>query len=239
GEVISCSPERREELFYGVLGGLGQFGIITKARIVLQRAHEMTRWMRLVYSDFEDLRRDQELIISLPDHKSFDYMEGFVVVNGDDPVNGWPSIPLSPDVILDSSLIPADAGPLLYFVEVALYYNNSTQSMASLNKRTERRLAGLNFIKGLNFSVDVTYLDFLNRVHREELAAKANGAWDAPHPWLNLFVPKSQIAVFNDKVLKGVLAYGIGGPILVYPLLRNKWDSRMSAVIPDEDTFYL
>ncbi|GLJ55818.1 hypothetical protein SUGI_1198360 [Cryptomeria japonica] len=238
GEVMTCSPQRHEELFYGVLGGLGQFGIISKARIVLQRAPDKTRWMRLVYSDFEDFRRDQELIISSPEHTTFDYMEGFAVVNSNDHVNGWPSIPLSPDVTFDSTLIPATAGPLLYFIEVAIYYN-ATQSMASLNKQTERKLASLNFIKGLSFSTDVTYVEFLNRVYREEIAARASGAWDAPHPWLNLFVPKSKIVEFNDKVLKEVLAYGIGGPLLVYPLLKNKWDSRMSTVVPDEDVFYL
>ncbi|GLJ55820.1 hypothetical protein SUGI_1198390 [Cryptomeria japonica] len=84
-----------------------------------------------------------------------------------------------------------------------------------------------------------TYMEFLNRVYCEEIASRATGAWDAPHPWLNLFVHESKIVEFNDKVLKEVLAYGIGGPLLVYPLLKNKWDSQMSTVVPDEDVFYL
>lgn len=32
---MTCSAEKNSELFYGVLGGLGQFGIITRARIAL------------------------------------------------------------------------------------------------------------------------------------------------------------------------------------------------------------
>jgi cytokinin dehydrogenase len=38
GEVVTCSPTQSPELFFAVLGGLGQFGIITRARIPLQLA---------------------------------------------------------------------------------------------------------------------------------------------------------------------------------------------------------
>jgi cytokinin dehydrogenase len=41
GEVVNCSEEQNGELFYSVLGGLGQFGIITKARILLEPAPTM------------------------------------------------------------------------------------------------------------------------------------------------------------------------------------------------------
>jgi cytokinin dehydrogenase len=36
--VMTCSEERNSDLFHAVLGGLGQFGIITRARIALQPA---------------------------------------------------------------------------------------------------------------------------------------------------------------------------------------------------------
>lgn len=36
GELKTCSEERNSELFHAVLGGLGQFGIITRARIALE-----------------------------------------------------------------------------------------------------------------------------------------------------------------------------------------------------------
>ena len=41
GEVMTCSPGENADLFYGVLGGLGQFGIITRARIALEPAPKM------------------------------------------------------------------------------------------------------------------------------------------------------------------------------------------------------
>ncbi|KAJ0709802.1 putative cytokinin dehydrogenase [Helianthus annuus] len=43
GDFMTCSKTINSELFYGVLGGLGQFGIITRARIVLQKAPTRVR----------------------------------------------------------------------------------------------------------------------------------------------------------------------------------------------------
>ena len=41
GEIVNCSKKQNSELFYSVLGGLGQFGIITRAQISLQPAPKM------------------------------------------------------------------------------------------------------------------------------------------------------------------------------------------------------
>lgn len=41
GEVVNCSKDQNGELFHSVLGGLGQFGIITRARILLEPAPSM------------------------------------------------------------------------------------------------------------------------------------------------------------------------------------------------------
>jgi len=38
GEVVTCSPERNGELFRMLLAGLGQCGIIVRARLRLVRA---------------------------------------------------------------------------------------------------------------------------------------------------------------------------------------------------------
>lgn len=41
GDVLVCSKNQNPELFFSVLGGLGQFGVITRARILLQPAPDM------------------------------------------------------------------------------------------------------------------------------------------------------------------------------------------------------
>lgn len=43
GEVVTCSEKQNGDLFHGVLGGLGQFGIITRARILLEPAPDMVK----------------------------------------------------------------------------------------------------------------------------------------------------------------------------------------------------
>lgn len=88
--------------------------------------------------------------------------------------------------------------------------------MAGLLKR-------LRFLAGLKSQVDLSYVEFLLRVKRVEEQAKANGIWDAPHPWLNLFISKSNIVDFDQTVFKKMLKDGIGGPMLIYPLMRSKW----------------
>lgn len=65
-------------------------------------------------------------------------------------------------------------------------------------------------------------MDFLLRVKSAEQQARLNGIWDAPHPWLNLFVSKRDIAGFDRVVFNQILKHGVGGPMLVYPLLRSK-----------------
>jgi cytokinin dehydrogenase len=99
---------------------------------------------------------------------------------------------------------------------------------------------GLSFIPGYSFEKDISYVDFLNRVRSGELKLQSQGLWDIPHPFLNLFVPKSRISDFNSGVFKDIVFNRniTTGPVLVYPMNRNKWDDRMSAVIPDEDVFY-
>lgn len=43
GDFVTCSPNNNAELFYGVLGGLGQFGVISRARIALEPAPKRVR----------------------------------------------------------------------------------------------------------------------------------------------------------------------------------------------------
>ncbi|KAL9230484.1 hypothetical protein vseg_005827 [Gypsophila vaccaria] len=239
GDIVICSQSVFPELFFAALGGLGQFGVITRARIPLQPSPHMVRWIRLVYADFSEFTRDAEFLVSQPEGNSFDYVEGFVFVNSNDAVNGWPFVTLDPITQhFDPGLIPPNSGPVLYCLELALHFNHHHHS-STVDQEVERLVGGLRYVRGLRFEVDVSYMDFLLRVKKAEQQATANGIWDAPHPWLNLFVAKRDIADFDQTVFKTILKHGIGGPMLVYPLLRSRWDTRTSVVIPDDDIFYL
>ncbi|CAD6339171.1 unnamed protein product [Miscanthus lutarioriparius] len=84
GEMISCSPDKNSYLFFAALGGLGQFGVITRARIAFEPAPKRVLWVRLAYADVQSFTGDQELLISkrsAGDSGGFDYIEGQVQLN--------------------------------------------------------------------------------------------------------------------------------------------------------------
>lgn len=60
GELVRCSAEHRRDLFEAALGGLGQFGIITRATVRLVKAPAKVRGHELAYTDhaafFQDVR---------------------------------------------------------------------------------------------------------------------------------------------------------------------------------------
>ncbi|XP_038716240.1 cytokinin dehydrogenase 5-like [Tripterygium wilfordii] len=235
GETLRCSEKENQDLFHGVLGGLGQFGIITRARIALEPAPKRVRWIRVLYSSFTAFTGDQEYLISLHGQK-FDYVEGFVIVD-EGLINNWRSSFFSPRNPVKISSLGSDGG-VLYCLEITKNYHESTAD--TVDQEVEYLLKKLNFIPTSVFSTDLPYVDFLDRVHKAELKLRSKNLWNVPHPWLNLFVPKSRIGDFDKGVFKGILGNNkTSGPILIYPMNKNKWDRRSSAVTPDEDVFYL
>ncbi|XP_062148850.1 cytokinin dehydrogenase 3-like [Alnus glutinosa] len=239
GDFVTCSPDKNTKLFYAVLGGLGQFGIIGRARIALEPAPKRVKWVRMLYNDFSAFARDQERLVSINGRKqknALDYLEGLLLMDQGPPDN-WRSsfFPLS-DHSRIISLVTKYG--IIYCLEVAKFYDD--RSINYVDKELQILFEGLSFIPGYSFEKDISYVDFLNRVRSGELKLQSQGLWDIPHPFLNLFVPKSQISDFNSGVFKDIVFNGniTTGPVLVYPMNRNKWDDRMSAVIPDEDVFY-
>ncbi|XP_021831548.1 cytokinin dehydrogenase 5 [Prunus avium] len=238
GELLTCSEEKNSELFHAVLGGLGQFGIITRARIALEPAPQRVRWIRVLYSNFSAFTKDQEFLISLhgqPSTHKFDYVEGFVIVD-EGLINNWRSSFFSPSNPVKITSINSQGG-VLYCLEITKNYHESTAD--TIDQEIEGLLTKLDFVPTSVFTTDLPYVDFLDRVHKAELKLRSKGLWDVPHPWLNLFVPKSRISDFDKGVFKSILGNKTSGPILIYPMNKDKWDQRSSVVTPDEDIFYL
>ncbi|KAL3689286.1 hypothetical protein R1sor_015595 [Riccia sorocarpa] len=241
GQIKVCSPRKNSDLYFAVLGGLGQFGIITRARIILQPAPQKVRWIRALYSDFEAFTRDQMYLISRRNNESsFDYVEGFVVQNSLTSQPGWKSTHFQSDVVVNTSLIPPySASPVLYYIELTKNYDER-DSRESVDQKVMELLSPLSYIPSFLFSSDVTYYDFLDRVHKTELSLRSQGEWDVPHPWINVMIPQSKIQEFDSYVFRELLRTGITGPVLCYPHNREKWDSRTSAVVPqEEEMFYV
>uniref|UniRef100_A0A0D9UXX6 cytokinin dehydrogenase n=1 Tax=Leersia perrieri TaxID=77586 RepID=A0A0D9UXX6_9ORYZ len=254
GEMVTCSKEKERDLFDAVLGGLGQFGIITRARIVLAPAPAMARWVRFVYTSAAALTADQERLISV-DGKVvgglMDYVEGSVHLSQRSLVDTWRTQqPTSPSSSSTSSFfsdvdearvaaLAEEAGGVLYFLEGAIYYGGAAAgvpSAADVDRRMDVLMDELQYARGFAFVQDVSYEGFLDRVYDGELKLRDAGLWDVPHPWLNLFLPRSHILDFALGVFHAILRHTPAmGPVLIYPMNRNKWDGNMSAVITDDD----
>ncbi|KAI4377442.1 hypothetical protein MLD38_015065 [Melastoma candidum] len=234
GELVTCSKEDNPELFYAVLGGLGQFGIITRARIALDRAPTRVKWIRMLYTNFSDFSRDQEHLISSQEGMTVpDYVEGLLLMHEtqlDDYYSAADRARIMPLI--------TENGGLVYSIELIKYYNERTKSSVDLDVKI--LLEGLNYVPEFAFERDASYVEFLDRVHTAELELQSQGLWNVPHPWLNLFVPSSRMADFDVGVFKNIVLKNniTTGPLLVYPMNRNKWNDQMSAVTADEDVFY-
>ncbi|XP_030495954.2 cytokinin dehydrogenase 6 [Cannabis sativa] len=238
GEVVNCSKEENSDLFHSVLGGLGQFGIITRARISLEPAPSMVKWIRVLYSDFETFTREQESLITQDQNNSFDYIEGFVIINRTGLLNNWRSS-FNPHDPSQASQFNSD-GKTLFCLELVKYFNKDNIDM--VNQEVEKMLSKLKYIKSTLFISDVSYVDFLDRVHVSEVKLRSKGLWEVPHPWLNLLIPKTKIQTFAHQVFGNILTHTSNGPVLIYPVNKSKWDNRTSVVIPEEEEeeiFYL
>lgn len=109
GKRVTCSPKKKADLFYAVLAGQGQFGIITRARVRLIEAKQQARVFMLYYSDLTTFTNDQTQLINL---KRFDYVEG--------------------------QIVPNESGGWQYVIEATIYYNpnkqpNNTALLAGLS----------------------------------------------------------------------------------------------------------
>ncbi|XP_058076625.1 cytokinin dehydrogenase 6-like [Magnolia sinica] len=231
GELMTCSEVKNPDLFYAVLGGLGQFGIITRARIALEVAPKMVKWIKLFYDDFNRFTRDQEHLMSM---EKVDYVEGFIKLNEDSHSSSHVTSRLSLDVENHSKRMVEN-----YAIEIAIYYNEDE----AIHQKLDEILSRLSFIPPEILNVDISYLDFLNRVRLEEQKLHNQGLWEVPHPWLDLFVPRSHINQFKDLLLQTISTTPIGGPLIIYPVLKHKWNQKMSIILPQdqvgEDIFYV
>jgi cytokinin dehydrogenase len=76
GDVVRCSPSVRPALFHAVLGGLGQFAVITRATVRLIPAPTTARVYHLTYPDLRSYLAAQRKAVA---DRRFSYLEGQAV----------------------------------------------------------------------------------------------------------------------------------------------------------------
>jgi len=83
GELVSCSATQNVALFEAARSGLGQFGLIVRARVRLVPAPPNARLYQAFYTSLQAFLSDLE---SLIDDGRFDTVQGFAVPDG---AGGW------------------------------------------------------------------------------------------------------------------------------------------------------
>lgn len=91
-------------------------------------------------------------------------------------------------------------------------------------------LSELNYIQFTLFLSEVSYVDFLDRVHVSEVKLREKGLWEVPHPWLNLLVPRSRIHEFASEVFGNIMKDTSNGPVLIYPVNKTRYLSILKQI---------
>jgi cytokinin dehydrogenase len=194
GEVVICSAQKNVELFDAVRAGLGQFGVITQARLRLRKAKSHFRTQLLLYDNLASLMKDARLLMQ---QDRFDFIEAWAVPcpqgfrktdRGRQPFAAW--------------FFP------LHLTE---------EFDASISGDSEDKLSGLSFYRRIH-TEEGPLVDFLYRLQDLFALWKRVGYWDACHPWVETVLPWQTAEPFISRVLAEFPPHALGGGhILLWP----------------------
>lgn len=134
---------------------------------------------------------------------------------------------------LEGQVLMQPEGGYQFMLEAAAYYTPpGAPNDAAL-------LAGLEPDVGAPVIEEHTYFDWSNRLAPLVEQLRASGAWDLPHPWIDLFLPDHVTDAFVQRVLDDLRPEDTGGgPMLCYPFRRNRL-TRPFVAVPNTSTVFL
>ena len=204
GELITCGPEREPDLFWSVIAGLGQVGIITRARLRLRRVKPMTRTYYLLYDDIRRFMEDARVSM---DAGRWDHLESWASPSpqGTKPVNGRRQVfarwffPFHPTVEFDPKAPPDD----------------------------EALLDGLRPSERL-YVDDLPTYEFFARLAPVFDLWKRGGTWEHVHAWTETVMPWETTPDLLDALLPDLPpSILVGGHILLWPAKGTTSRSRL------------
>jgi cytokinin dehydrogenase len=204
GDLVTCGPNRAPDLFWSVLAGLGQVGVITRARLVLRPAKAMTRTYYLLYEDLDRFLDDARGAMARPE---WDHLESWAspCPQGTKPVSGRREVfarwffPFHPTVEFERGAPPDD----------------------------EALLRGLRPYERL-YVDDLPTLDFLERLDPIFDLWKRGGTWEHVHAWMETVLPWATAADFVRAVLADLPpSILVGGHVILWPAKGNTSRSRL------------
>ncbi len=194
GDIVTCSADSNRALFDAVRAGLGQCGVITRARLRLRPCRAGARTFFLLYDRLESFLTDAATLLG---DERFDYLESFAVpcTVGFRKVGGAPQP----------------------FAEWLFPFHLTVETDPGAAPEPGRLLSGLSFHRHVH-SEDRTLLEFASRMEPLFALWKQSGYWGAAHPWMETILPWGAAGAFLGKVLAGLPPTVVGGGhVLLWP----------------------
>jgi FAD/FMN-containing dehydrogenase len=178
GDLVWCTPEQNSELFYHVLCGYGQFGIITQIQHRLRQYRPFTRTYFLCYDDLDFFLNDERLLIS------------------ENRVDGLLAL-FSPCVLGVSRAGGNGIQPLIEW----FYRMQITLEVDSVNDINEEKLlSSLNYYRHIH-TENLTFDKFIQPlIQIPHPAGTAN-------PWIDVLLPGSAAKEYIETALKRIPSF--------------------------------
>ncbi|HEU4724390.1 MAG TPA: FAD-binding protein [Candidatus Eisenbacteria bacterium] len=212
GELTTCGPDREPDLYWSAVSGLGQVGVIVRARLRLRRAKSMTRTYYLLYDDtarfFADMKRAME-------DGRWDHVESWTspCPQGTKPVNGRRQVfarwfyPAHLTVEFDPASPPDDRAMLDGYRPYEMLYTD-----------------------------DLPTLEFLDRLAPVFDLWKRGGTWEHVHPWMETVLPWETAPAMLEALMPDLPpSILVGGHVLLWPAKGNVSRSKLFMRPPGED----
>lgn len=210
GEVVTCSREANRDLFDVVRCGLGQFGVITRAKLKLRRAKAMVRKYYLLYDDLGALMADAKKVMD-PTNSTFSSLESWCTPC----LQGLKKI--GPGMELGEGM--QTFAYWLYPLHVTVEHDGTEEVDDAAN------LAGLTPYRHVH-TEDFTWFEFANRMDPIFELWRRSGYWEMAHPWMETILPWETAREYIEGVLAQTppQAMGPGGHILLWPAYTKTSD---------------
>jgi cytokinin dehydrogenase len=213
GEIVTCSREQNADLFDVVRSGLGQFGVITRAKVRLRKCKATVRKYYLLYDDLGVLMEDVKKVMD-PENPTFSSLES------------WCTPCLQGIKKIGEGM---ELGEGMQTFAQWFYPVHLTVDFDAGEEPDDKAvLTGLSPYRHVH-TEDFTQYEFANRMDPVFELWRRSGYWDMAHPWMESILPWESSREFIEGVLGQTppQALGPGGHILLWPAYTRTSDAPL------------
>lgn len=197
GQIEQVSPTQNADLFDAVVGGMGQFGVVTAVRLrtvpipgSMVRVYHVYQTVDSVWADYTKVL-DDEAGSGAP----FDQLQSFPTLNfpGTGAASGY-----APDYFVPQA---AAVGAWVLIQEYAVFYEPGQEPDDAVLFGYFDHVAGSELAADMPYAQWIRRLDFVFGVLLP--SGDFNYAWKNPHPWYEVLLPFEEAEDFVKDMLAG------------------------------------